>query len=90
MFDDLMGMTGGVLADGLMHQAQRELPWFECARVVGFGRAAGADIAHLRALQFGEATAPGKGIPVEALVGMAPDEAPHFMGQVERLCLCGD
>src|SRR5271154_2442406 len=37
MFDDLMGMAGGVLADGLMHQAQGELTWSERARVVGFG-----------------------------------------------------
>ncbi len=90
MFDDLMGMTGGILADGLMHQAQCEPTWFERARVVGFGRAAGADIAHLRPLQFRETAASGEGIPVEALIGMAANAAPHLMGQVERLCLCGD
>src|SRR5207253_6454388 len=59
MLDDLMRMTGGVLADGLMHQAQREPARFERVRVVGFGRAAGADIAHLRPLQFRETAASG-------------------------------
>ena len=90
MLDDLMRVTGGVLSDGLIYQAQRELPWFEGARVVGFGRAAGADIAHLRLLQFGETAASGKSIPVEILIGMAPNEAPDLVGQVERPCWCDD
>ena len=89
MLDDLMRMTGGVLADGLMHQAQREPARFERVRVVGFGRAAGADIAHLRPLQFRETAASGEGIPVEALVGMPPNKAPHLVEQAERMCSCG-
>src|SRR5260221_51709 len=80
----------GIPAAGLMHQTQREPTWFEGARVVGFGRAAGADAAHLRPLQFGETAASGKGIPVEALLGVAPDRAPHLGRQAERLCSCGN
>src|SRR6516162_2607223 len=80
-------MAGGVFADRLMHQAQGKLPRLEGARVVGFGRAAGADIAHLRALELGEAAAAGEGVPIEALVGMAPDKGPYLARQVERLGL---
>src|SRR5882757_5666906 len=60
VFDNLMGMTGGVFADRLVHQTQGELPGLERVRVVRFGRAAGADVAHLRALQFGKQRVPGK------------------------------
>jgi hypothetical protein len=87
VFDHLVGMTSGVFADRLMHQAQGELPRLEGARIVCFGRAAGADIAHLRALQLGKAPAAREGVPVEALVGVAADESPHPSRQVARLCL---
>src|SRR5258707_14571867 len=53
--------------------------------IVGFGRAAGADIAHLRAFQFGEAAASGESVPVEALVRMPPDENLYSAGEVERV-----
>jgi hypothetical protein len=60
-----MGMTGGVFADRLVHQTQGELPWLKGARV-GFGQAADADVARLRALQFGEAATPQEGVPVRS------------------------
>src|SRR5882724_12649795 len=85
-----MEMTGGVFADRLVHQTQGELTGPERARVIGFGLAAGADVAHLSALQFGEAAAPGKGVPVEALVRMPPDESLHFAGEVQRLGTYGN
>src|SRR5437773_6441926 len=80
-------MTGGVLVDRLVHQAQRELSRLQGARVVGLGRAAGADIAHLRPRQIRAAAASGKRIPIEALLGMTTDEGPHLALQVERLGL---
>src|SRR5215471_5948269 len=50
MFDHFMEMTRGIFADRLVHEAQRELPRSERAWIVGLGRAAGADIAHLSPL----------------------------------------
>src|SRR5215469_6401459 len=80
-----MEMAGRVFTDRLVHEAQRELPRLERARIVGLGRAAGADVAHLSPVQFGETAAPRESVPVEALVGMAADKGAHLMGQVERL-----
>ena len=90
MFDYLVEMTGSVFADRLVHQAQGESPWFEGARIVGLGRAACADVAHLRARQFREPATPGEGIPIEALVGVTPDEGPHLAGQINWLGLRGN
>src|SRR5262245_2911734 len=50
VFDNLMEMVSGVFADRLVHQAQAELPWFERARIAGFGGTAGTDVPHLGAL----------------------------------------
>ena len=87
VLDHLVGMAGGVFADRLVHQAQRELPRPEGTRVVRFGRAAGADVAHLGARQIGKTAAPGKGVPIEAFVGMTSDKGPHLVLQIERLGL---
>src|SRR5262249_37424653 len=87
MLDDLMRMAGSVFADRLMHKAQRELSWLQGAGVVGLGRTAGPDVAHLRPRQVRKAAASGKRIPTEALVGVTPDEGPHLALQVEPIGL---
>jgi Lactonase, 7-bladed beta-propeller len=89
MLDDLMRMAGGVFADRLVDEGERERAGLQRVRVVDLGRAAGADIAHLRPRQFGKPLAPGKRIPVEALVGMPPDRAAHRAREVERIAVRG-
>src|SRR5260370_20809525 len=90
MLDDLMRMASGVFADGRMEEGEREGAGLQCVRVVDLGRAARPDIAHLRPRQFRKTPAPGKRIPIEALVGMAPDRGAHLAREIGRIAVRGD